>query len=167
MVWLFLSVVLIVVVYLAVQFPAFRKAILVCLALLASVVAVWVGWLNQQEKENQKRVELERRLIRDDEVVFNDMRLGQGSFALWTLKGNVTNRSSHELSGFTLKVTVQDCSGFEGRCVTIGENVISDYLSVPPNQMRAFERTVHLDNMPERAKWQWTYAIQEVRGKLK
>jgi hypothetical protein len=34
MIWLFLSVVLILVVYLAVQFPAFRKAIWVCLALL-------------------------------------------------------------------------------------------------------------------------------------
>jgi hypothetical protein len=131
MVWLFLSVVLIVGVYLAVQFPAFRKAILVCLALLA----IWVGWLYQQDKENQKRAELdaelERRLIRHDEVVFTDMRLGQGSFALWTLRGNVTNRSSHELSGFKLKVTVQDCSGFEGRCINIGEDVTSQYLSVP------------------------------------
>jgi hypothetical protein len=55
-------VVLIVVVYLAVQFPAFRKAILVCLTLLATAVAVWVGWLDQKDKENQKRTELERRL---------------------------------------------------------------------------------------------------------
>jgi hypothetical protein len=83
------------------------------------------------------------------------------------LQGKVTNRSSHELSGFTLKVTVQDCSGFEGRCVTIGEDVISSYLSVPPNQMRGFERTIHFYNMAERAKWQWTYAIQELQGKVK
>jgi hypothetical protein len=39
MVWLFLSVLLVVAVYLAIHFPAFRKALRVCLVVLFIVVA--------------------------------------------------------------------------------------------------------------------------------
>jgi hypothetical protein len=99
MVWLFISVVLIAVLYLAVQFPAFRKAIWICLALLFIVVAAGVGWLYYLKIEDDKRAELSRRLIRPDEIVFTNTVLGQSIGNLWKVKGNVTNRSSHELSG--------------------------------------------------------------------
>jgi hypothetical protein len=82
MVWLFLSVVLILVVYLAVQFPAFRKAIWVCLALLLIAIAVGSGWLYYQQKEDEKRTELSRRLIHSDEIAFTNLGLG-GSGSLW------------------------------------------------------------------------------------
>jgi hypothetical protein len=84
------------------------------------------------------------------------------------VKGNVTNRSSHELSGFTLKIVVRDCLALGGSsCTTIGENEVSTHLIVPPNQTRAFEELVTLGDMPEPTKWGWTYAIQEVQGKVK
>jgi len=166
MVWLFLSAVLIAVVYLAVQFPAFRKAIWICLALLFIVVAAGVGWFFYAKIEDDKRAELSRRLIRPDEIVFTDTVLVQ-TYGSWKVKGNVTNRSSHELSGFTLKIIVQDCPVSGGRCTTIGENDASAYVSVPPNQMRAFELYVSLDDMPKPTNWGWTYTVQEVRGKVK
>jgi hypothetical protein len=195
MVWLFISVVLIVVVYLAVQFPAFRKAILVCLALLFIAVAAGAGWLYYGKIEDDKREELSRRLIRPDEIGFTHTVLGQ-TYGSWKVKGNVTNHSSHELSGFTLKIIVQDCPSslsptsrpqtgwdafplvepFEqtkeptvsGRhCTTIGENDASAYVSVPPNQMRAFELYVRLRDMPKPTKWEWTYSVEEARGKVK
>jgi hypothetical protein len=165
MVWLFLSVVLIAVVYLAIQFPAFRKAIWVCLALLSA----GAGWLYyakiEDDKRAEKRAEFSRRLIRPDEIVFTDLGL-RHSFG-WEVKGNVTNRSSHELSGFTLKVIVQDCPVSGGRCTTIGEGDASTYISVPPNQMRAFELYVSLPNMPKPTKLEWSYTVQEVRGEVK
>ncbi|TMJ94465.1 MAG: hypothetical protein E6G74_22965 [Alphaproteobacteria bacterium] len=168
MVWLFLSVVLIVVVYLAVQFPAFRKAIWVCLAGLFVLVAVGVGWLYYVKIQEDKRAELSRRLINPDEIVFTDTVLGQSIGGLWRVKGNVTNRSSHELSGFTLKIVVRDCPvPGESFCTTIGEDEVSTYLSVPPSQTRAFEEQVTLRDMPESTKWGWTYIVQEVRGTLK
>jgi hypothetical protein len=90
------------------------------------------------------------------------------SVNLWRVKGNVTNRSSHELSGFTLKIVVRDCLALGGSsCTTIGENEVSTHLIVPPNQTRAFEELVTLGDMPEPTKWGWTYAIQEVQGKVK
>src|SRR6266550_1932006 len=98
MVWLFISVVLIAVVYLAVQFPALRKAIWICLAVLVALVAVGVGWLYYVKIEDDKRAELSRRLISPDEIVFTDTVLVQ-TYGSWKVKGNVTNRSSHELSG--------------------------------------------------------------------
>ena len=158
MVWLFLSVVLIVVVYLAVQFPAFRKAIWVCLAGLFVLVAVGVGWLYYVKIQEDKRAELSRRLINPDEIVFTDTVLGESIGGLWRVKGNVTNRSSHELSGFTLKIVVRDCPvPGESFCTTIGEDEVSTYLSVPPSQTRAFEEQVTLRDMPESTKWGWTY----------
>src|SRR5215468_9938609 len=43
----------------------------------------------------------------------------------------------------------------------------STYLSVPPNQMRAFEEFVHLRDMPQPKKWAWSYTVLELRGKVK
>jgi hypothetical protein len=165
---LFLSVLLVVVVYLAVQFPAFRTVLIIA-------VVAGAGWLyhiiveNDKEDDKRrveldKRTELSRRLIRPDEIVFTDTVLGQ-TYGSWNVKGNVTNRSAYELEGFRLKIIVQDCP--DNRCTTIGENEVSTYLSVPPNQMRAFESYVSLHDMPEPKKWGWTYTVQELRGKVK
>jgi|SRR5215831_18217347 len=99
MVWLFLSVLLVVVVYLAIQFPAFRKALRVGLALLFIVIVAGAGWLYYTKLEDDKRTELSRHLIRPDEIVFTDAVLGQ-TYGSWQVKGNVTNRSAYELEGF-------------------------------------------------------------------
>jgi hypothetical protein len=165
-VWLFLSVLLLVGVFLAIYFPALRKALRVCLAVLFIVVAGGAAWLYYINVQEHKRAELSRRLIRPDEIVFTDTVLRQ-SYGSWRVKGNVTNRSSHELSGFTLKIELQDCPVPDDRCTTIGENEVSTYLSVPPNQMRAFESYVSLYDMPQLTKWGWTYTVQEVRGKVR
>jgi hypothetical protein len=166
MVWLFLSVLLVVVVYLAIQSQGFRKALRVCLAVLFILGVGVAGLLYYLQIERDKQQELSRRLIRLDEIVFTDTVLGQ-TYGSWRVKGNVTNRSSHELSGFTIKIEVQDCPVSSDRCTTIGEQEVSTYLSVPPNQMRAFESHVSLYNMPQPKKWAWSYTVQELRGKVK
>jgi hypothetical protein len=166
MIWLFLSVLLVVVVYSAIQFPAFRKGVKVLLTVLFIVVAGGAAWLYYLNLEENKRAELSRRLIRPDEVVFSDTVLGQ-TYGSWKVKGNVTNRSAHELEGFTLKIKVQECPVSDDHCTTIGENEVSTYLSVPPNQMQAFEHYVSLYDMPQPKKWGWTFTVQEVRGKVK
>jgi hypothetical protein len=166
MIWLFLSVVLILVVYLAVQFPAFRKAIWVGLALLLIAIVAGGGMVYYQHKEDERRTELSRRLIRLDEIDFTDLRL-RNIGSSWRVTGNVSNRSAHELSGFTLKIRVHDCP-IAGRCTTIGENDATAYLlSVPPNQTRAFDEGVYLRDMPEPTKLEWSYSVQEVRAKVK
>jgi hypothetical protein len=163
--WLFLSVLLVVAVYLAIQFPAFRKALGVCLALLLILVAAGVAWMYYAKLEEDKRAELSRRLIHPDEIVFTDTTLAQ-SYGSWKVKGKVTNRSAHELSSFKLKIVVRDCPAPSG-CMTIGEDEVSTYLSVLPNQTRAFERFVTLHNMPQPTKLGWTYSVQEIRGQVK
>jgi len=166
MVWLFLSVLLVVVVYLAIQFPAFRAVLLIVIVAGAGLL-YYIKVENDKSKvEDDKRTELSRRLIRPDEVVFTDTVLGQ-TYGSWKVKGNVTNHSAYELSGFTLKIKVQDCPVSGDHCTTVGEDEVSRYLSVPPNQMRAFEHYVSLYNMPKLTKWGWTYTVQEVRGKVK
>jgi hypothetical protein len=129
-------------------------------------VLAGVGWLYYQSTETKKREEkreaLSRRLIRADEIVLSDMVLGQSS-GFWRVKGNVTNRSSHALSGFKLKIVVRDCPS-ETSCTTIGEGLVSTYVSVPPNQRRAFDDSVSLRDMPQPTKWGWSYSVQEVRA---
>src|SRR5262249_31476344 len=119
--------------------------------------------------EYDKRKELSRRLIRPDEIGFTDTVL-QSYGGSWHVKGNVTNRSAYELEGFTLKIKVQDCpvsgDGFD-HCTTIGESEVSTYLSVPPNQMRAFDDYVSLSHMRQPKKLAWSYTVREVRGKVK
>lgn len=168
-VWLFLSVLLIVVVFLAVRSAAFRKVILV--VFVAGLAGV--GWLYYQSYyqniETEKREARSWRLIRADEIVLSDMVLGQSS-GFWTVKGNVTNRSSHVLSGFKLKIVVWDCPSEIISCptgTTIGEDLISTYVSVPPNQKRAFNHSVSLRDMPQPAKLGWSYSVQEVRADVK
>jgi hypothetical protein len=170
MAWIFVSVLLITVVYLAVQFPAFRKAIGICLVLLCIAVAglFYNGHIEDQKRQqrDQQREELSLRLIRPDDIEITNTVLGQ-SYGGWRIQGNVTNRSTHELEGFILKIVVQDCPVSGNPCTTIGEEYVSPDLSVPPNQMRSFDRYVSLRNMPTPAKLKWTYAVQKVRGKVK
>ena len=77
MAWIFVSVLLIAVVYLAVQFPAFRKAIWICLVLIVVAVAAGAGWLYYGNIQSEKRAELSRHLIRPDEIVFTNTVLSE------------------------------------------------------------------------------------------
>ena len=63
MVWLFLSVLLLVGVFLAIYFPAFRKALRVCLAVLFIVVAGGAAWLYYTNVHEHQRAELSRLLF--------------------------------------------------------------------------------------------------------
>jgi hypothetical protein len=165
---------------------------LACLALLFIAAAAGAGWFYYIQIQEDQRERLSRRLIRPDEIGFTNTVLAQ-TYGRWKVKGNVTNRSSHELSGFTLKIIVQDCPvsatarpdpygwdrNLEGEskpsqspvelqgCTTIGESDALASVSVPPNQMRSFERYLSLENMPNPTKWEWTYNVEEVRGKVK
>jgi hypothetical protein len=70
MIWLFLFLsVLLVLAYLAIQFPAFRKALRVCLTVLFIAVVAGAAWLYYGKLEDDKQRELSRRLIRPDEIV--------------------------------------------------------------------------------------------------
>ena len=173
MVWIFVSVVLIAVVYLTIQFPAFRKAISICLGLIVVAVAAGAGLLYYNQIQDEKLAELSRRLIRPDEIEITDVVLGHEILDYWKVQGQVTNRSVHELTGFTLKITVRDCPVSGKGCTVIGEDdgsTPSYSFSVPSKQMRAFEVSVNLRNLPKPVKWEkwdWNYVIQEVRGKVK
>jgi hypothetical protein len=136
------------------------------LAVLVIVIVAGAASLYYMKIESDKYEERSRRLIRPDEIAFTDTVLGQ-TYGSWRVEGNVTNRSAYELSGFTLKIKVQDCTVSGDHCTTVGEDEVSTYLSVPPNQTRAFDHYVSLYNMPKLTKWGWTYTIQEVRGKVK
>jgi hypothetical protein len=164
MVWLFLSVVLVVAVILAVRFSAFRKAILIILGLIVAAAVVGGGWLYYENRESEKREALARRLIQPDQLAFSDMVLGESS-GFWRVRGNVTNRSSRALSGFKLKITVRDCPAGSS-CVTIGEDVVSAYVTVPPSQKRSFDQSVRLWDMPTPTKWDWGYSVEEVRAQV-
>jgi Ca2+/Na+ antiporter len=164
MVWLFLSAVLIVTVILAARFNTFRKAILTILGLIVAAAVVGGGWLYYQNREGEKREALAWRLIQPDQLAFSDMVLGESS-GFWRVRGNVANRSSRALSGFKLKIMVRDCPAGSS-CVTIGEDLVSAYVSVPPGQKRSFDQSVRLYDMPTPTKLEWGYSVQEVRAEV-
>jgi hypothetical protein len=148
------------IVFLAVKFPKFGKALAIFVVLVVALASVAAG-INSYERES--RSEQSRRMIRPDELSIDQAILSRS--VGWEVKGNVTNRSKNGLSGFTLNVVVQDCPQPE-RCVTIGQEDASIDVDVPPAQMRAFDKYISFSNMPKPTKMQWSFTIREVRGKI-
>lgn len=166
MVWIFVTAVFLVTVFLSVRYRAFRRGLLFTAvgAVALGAVGGAIAYLyDQQQEREQQRL---RTLIKADDLKFDGLVLGQlsASSELWELKGNVTNLSGHHLDLFKLKITVQDCPEVS-RCVVVGENEEMIWADVPPNQMRGFSDYVSFRNMPQLKNWKWLYGVAEVRAK--
>ena len=134
------------------QFPAFRKFIglLVVLAVLAVVV--------NSAKQDQKKT-----LIKADQIELTDLRLSSGSYSS-TLSGKLKNNSPYKLQFLSVEVTAYDCPTdiLDDKCVAIGQSTVTDWVEVPPNQLRTFSGSALFHNMPTPKVFKWTYTIKEI-----
>jgi hypothetical protein len=89
-----------------------------------------------------------------------------GSSGYWHFRGEVTNRSSHTLSGFTTLITLHDCptkTYNQNQCRTIAQDSTRVNVSVPPNQVRQFDSLVTFYGMPNvRGQIVWWYHVEEI-----
>lgn len=154
MLWLFAVVVLIC----AMLFPGFRKVLLVVAALLAGIVAVIYLRNESEEAGSKKRIAL-------SEIELADVRL-QGDYG-YEVTGRVRNHSArYTLSGFALRVTLEDCMN-DTTCDVVSQGNESAYgVFVPPGQARDFRISViGTYALRLKGKLRWDYSLVETRGR--
>jgi hypothetical protein len=153
--WLFLLGVLVC----AILFPKFRKVLIVLAILFAGFIAYFLISQDIEESASKKR-------IIPGEVELLDLRLVR-SGSYYDLRGRVRNRSSkYSLSGFTLKVTLDDCVDANTCDVVYQEDHSPLVGLVPPGQARDFEvYGIGGVDMRLKGSLKWHYALTGVRGR--
>lgn len=154
--WLFLLGVLVC----AILFPKFRKVLIVLALLFAGLIAYFLISQNIEESASKRR-------IIPGEVELLDLRLVSRSGNNYDLQGRVRNRSpKYSLSGFTLRVTLEDCVDANTCDVVYQEDHSPLVGLVPPGQARDFEIS-GIGDYDTRLKgsFKWHYALTEVRGR--
>ncbi len=125
------------------------------------LVALAVGgvWylIDSNARNTARRYQEARSLVTPDQVVLTDLGLGE-SYGLWQMTGSATNRSSHTITQIEIQVRIQNCPT-ETTCVTVGQSTASDYVTIPPSQMRAIDMLPSFPNLPALENWRWNYQV--------
>lgn len=181
MAWILGIIATLFFLWLMVVNKGFRSFILGLVALIA--IGGFLFYQHNEQKEKQAR-----EAISTSEVLLEDMTLVP-EYSGYKLKGRVKNLSKHTLSSLSFRVTMRDCEPLpikfddlpnqtdvdkgktskekpwekyqkEEKCTVIGDSTTSDWLSVPPNQVRAFDTSVYFTDMPTvRGNLVWDYTI--------
>jgi hypothetical protein len=155
---------LIAIVFFMIVSPGFRAFIFVAFLLLAGAF-YWLVDSGARQSEEQRRREAARQAlskqIPDSDIRLSDATLDRvdtfGNTEEMTISGNVTNKSSRQLSSLvlTFEVTIRDCPS-EGAsdCPIVGQRQTNSYgLSLPSGQMRAFSTSImKFDHLPYNPK---------------
>lgn len=161
--WLAAAIFGVAVLYFGIHHPGFRKLALILLTVIVAAAVLGGGYFYWDAQRQAARSAYAKSLISPDTIDFVDLRLSS-SYGTHNVHGKVRNRSMYQLRSFKMKITVQDCPA--GKCETIGEDEISEYIDVPPGQMRAFDRYVSLMGMPTPIALEWHYSIIELEAAL-
>jgi hypothetical protein len=154
--WLVALVVGIAFVWLLIVSPRFRGTVAFITAALVAIVAFWIRADKDREVKSHA-------LISISQVELRDVVLRKPS-VFWEVAGNIRNNSQHTLTGFTMRVTVNDCR-IAADCIVIGEEDIDIRVTVPPTQLRSFDGSPNLSNMPTPKKSTWDYKLIKTTAK--
>ncbi|MEK6746849.1 MAG: hypothetical protein AABY33_07455 [Pseudomonadota bacterium] len=161
MAWIIGIIAIMLFLSLMVASEAFRNFIFFLIAL-----AVVSGFLIYKHNENEDKKSKER-------IGFNDVILQNvvliTEYSSYKLQGNLKNISKYNLSEITFRVRIYDCPTQEPAdlktCNIIGDNTGTDWINVPPNQIRAFDINFYFSNMPIlKGKLVWNYDIVGTKG---
>ena len=121
----------IAIIYFAIHHPRFRKSLrkglLIILAIIVGLSVVAGGYAYWESQDAAKREVYAKTLIRQADVDFYELTLAS-SYGMYTVRGNVRNRSKYPLKSFKLKVTVQDCPA--GKCDTMAKMTSGSMASI-------------------------------------
>jgi len=97
--WIFASVVLLVIVFLAVRYPAQLKG-MVTVGAVVLVVLLGIRLLGTyiQSVYSEKKLNEAKTLIKPSELSFTNMRM-KSEYGSHEVRGNVTNKSARTLDG--------------------------------------------------------------------
>jgi hypothetical protein len=104
--------------------------------------------------------------IKIEEVKLENVQLSQTGYGGYALSGNVENDSKAWLTTVRLRITLKDCR--DSSCRIVGQEDTSVSVSVPPQQMRAFDSVAikfnELPTLGPRKCRFWSYAITSLKG---
>jgi len=171
------TLVVLAIISLMIASPAFRKAALILLGLVALGVFYLVqqGTKEAQERERQQLAQEQRATtsIRPDEISLTEVALTKEQFgSWWVLTGTVTNNSKFDLASIQFSITMKDCVTSQN-CRTVGQETTSTRnddswrtkLLVPSGQVRLFStRGMDFKGMPPVTNLRWEYKVTKIRA---
>lgn len=164
MVWVFVAV---VVIWLAVASPAFRKALGFLFAAACILGLLAYGWLERERSMSRREAEAAKKRISPNEVELLDLRMGtSGPFV--NLAGRARNNSTRFiLTRIELRLYVEDCPvGGSTKCDIVGDAIEEVSADVPPGQVREISKSVYFRDLgPARAGRGWRYNVVSVSGR--
>jgi hypothetical protein len=162
MAWLFALGALALFVWLLAKFRGFRRGVVAFLLLAIAGGGAWYLY-DQQEKQRL------RTLITASQLEFRDIRMDNSGYARSVTGALKNNNPIHTLAAVKLTYFAMDCTRSEPsapeRCEVIGQETQTEYVHVPPGQVREFRGRVYFANMPPvRGRMVWDYDVVEVRA---
>ena len=155
--WFLAVVVILVVLSLAIASPGFRYF------LLFGSLGIGLYFWSLQEQE-EKRILRARSAIKVSEIEITDARLSMDRFGKFSAR--ITNNSKFPLRTLTLRISIEDCVEKGTQCRVVGEDDVSQYLSVPASQVRAMDTYANFSNLPALKNPRWFYRIETVEADL-
>jgi hypothetical protein len=145
-----------IVAFLCYAFPTFRVIILV----IGGIAVLGISWLLYDSNQQQQ---VAKTLIPSNQIELINLKLGS-----YRITGEVKNNSQHTLTGVDLLVKAYDCpsSAITTECITIGEDKVSFFATVPPSQLRAVDSSVYWSNLPSiKGVFLWSYDVTDTTGR--
>ena len=162
--------VLLLVMWLVIRFRAARWAFL---AIPVALLVGFMGWPTYSGWEQYEYDRRQRTAIKHDEVDIRDavFELKEPSLVRKkreaNLKFHLANRSSHTLSGLTLRVTLTNCDEDGSNCQVAGvADMPASYVFLAPGAEDEVKRWMVFESLPPLKKWDWSYELVEVRAKM-
>jgi curved DNA-binding protein CbpA len=136
---------------------------------LGTAVLVGVAAFVIYEADRRQRVEFEasKHRIASSEIELGELQFKLGDVAgSYYLGGRVRNRSpQYTLDTVVLKLTIADILP-SGSSEIVGQEDVYIMARIPPGQARHVSAWVRFENLPKPlGRYDWSYAITEIRGK--
>jgi hypothetical protein len=150
---------ILIMIFVAANFPKFRRALGILLMVLFGVIG-FIIWQDTQERE----LEFQRIPVAQAQLSHMQVRPGLNSRS-FVVNGRLQNASQiFTILSATLQATIEDCHVTQ--CEIVGQEEVEIPLEVPPNQARDFSRTIPFSTVPKIiGEPSWRYEIVRVRAR--
>lgn len=165
MTWLATIIAIIAIVFFAIAYPGFRTFLLGLFGLIVAASFATYLYIQNADRENEKRTLAARSLIVNSEVEFQNLTMSN-DYGSWKIKSLVKNNSRYQIERIKLTIAVSNCDGNKKNCVIVGtDDDVTSYLDIPAGQARALDAFVTLRDMPKLTDWSWTYRVGYIQAK--
>jgi hypothetical protein len=157
--WIVVLAIEAVTIFFIVRFSWFRDCLLIII-ILAGALLYYIDF--QQRRENEAAsIRISPNEIELTEVKFSDPFAQSSSNEITGRVRNYSNR--YELDTLYLKVQLVDT--YEDRSKIIGDDEVSLWVDVPPQQVRNFKVHPNFGTLKSpKGKWNWSCSISLIKG---